>query len=473
MKISGKILLLIVFVCYISTAYGRQKTIKDTVIDTVSASAKSGAKLATDTTKTAGDYVVDVAVSAAKVSQDVVASAAKVAKEYTVAGTEKDQEIFNEYVIPAAKVGIEIAQEAFKEYVVSTGVNGAEIVKGEILGATDILKQKVTKAAKVGSEYAEIFGEKVDTAAETGSEYLAQGTETVKEYATEYADELLKQSKVFKEIAKENLDEDATETIASAKQFAVDAVKTTGEHATQASESKAHTPGTVTVDSLTFDKILRNFDVVLAKFDDKYPHGDKHDQFKKFAENVANAKNLLVVEIPITDYGEKENEQLAKEYSVTKADFPAYKLFIKGKSKPIDYTGDSTEEDLKRFLSQNTDLWFGLSGTLESLDRISREFFDASSANDAKTQNSLVEKAREVVQGLTDKKEQKSGESYIKIMEAAVKQGVEFFKREERRVQNLLKGKITTEKRVELQNRANILLSFKTVKETGTVDKEL
>ncbi|CAM2697907.1 unnamed protein product [Rotaria socialis] len=237
--------------------------------------------------------------------------------------------------------------------------------------------------------------------------------------------------------------------------------------------SKAHTPGTVTVDSLTFDKILRNFDVVLAKFDDKYPHGDKHDQFKKFAENVANAKNLLVVEIPITDYGEKENEQLAKEYSVTKADFPAYKLFIKGKSKPIDYTGDSTEEDLKRFLSQNTDLWFGLSGTLESLDRISREFFDASSANDAKTQNSLVEKAREVVQGLTDKKEQKSGESYIKIMEAAVKQGVEFFKREERRVQNLLKGKITTEKRVELQNRANILLSFKTVKETGTVDKEL
>ena len=34
--------------------------------------------------------------------------------------------------------------------------------------------------------------------------------------------------------------------------------------------SQAHTPGTVTVDSLTFDKVIRNFDVVLAKFDDKY-----------------------------------------------------------------------------------------------------------------------------------------------------------------------------------------------------------
>jgi hypothetical protein len=36
------------------------------------------------------------------------------------------------------------------------------------------------------------------------------------------------------------------------------------------SSSKAHTPGTVTVDKFTFDKIIRNFDIVLAKFDDKY-----------------------------------------------------------------------------------------------------------------------------------------------------------------------------------------------------------
>ncbi|CAF2037420.1 unnamed protein product [Rotaria magnacalcarata] len=154
--------------------YSRQKTIKDTVIDTVSASAKSGAKLATDAAKTTGDYVVDAAVSAAKVNQAVVASAAK----------------------------------------------------GKILEATDILKQKATKAAKVGSEYAEIFGEKVDTATETDSEYLTQGTETVKEYPT----------KASKEIAKEKLDEVATEINASAKEFAADAVKTTGEHATQASE---------------------------------------------------------------------------------------------------------------------------------------------------------------------------------------------------------------------------------------------
>ena len=135
--------------------------------------------------------------------------------------------------------------------------------------------------------------------------------------------------------------------------------------------SQAHTPGTVTVDTLTFDKVIRSFDVVLAKFDDKYrtylflshersfhcrfsAFGDKQDQFKSFAENVASTKNLLLVEIPITDYGEKENEQLGKEYGVSKPDFPAYRLFLKGTSKPIDYTGDKSENDLKRFLSQHT-----------------------------------------------------------------------------------------------------------------------
>ena len=39
-----------------------------------------------------------------------------------------------------------------------------------------------------------------------------------------------------------------------------------------------------------------------------------------------------------------------------------------------------------------------------------------------------------------------SGESYVKIMEAVVKQGTDFLKREVRRVQNLLKGKVINKK---------------------------
>ncbi len=53
------------------------------------------------------------------------------------------------------------------------------------------------------------------------------------------------------------------------------------------------------------------------------------------------------------------------------------------------------------------DLWFGLPGTIESLDKLAREFFDASSSNDETNQKSLLEKAREQVKGLVDKKEQR------------------------------------------------------------------
>lgn len=137
------------------------------------------------------------------------------------------------------------------------------------------------------------------------------------------------------------------------------------------SSIQGHTPGTVTVDKFTFDKVVKNFDVVLAKFDDKYrmyyifkniflfmyiflAYGEKQDSFKKFAESVGNTKKLLLAEVPITDYGDKENQELAQEYGVKKEDYPVYKLFIKGKSKAIDYKGDNTEDDLKRFLSQNT-----------------------------------------------------------------------------------------------------------------------
>lgn len=154
-----------------------------------------------------------------------------------------------------------------------------------------------------------------------------------------------------------------------------------------------------------------------------------------------------------------------------------YKLFLNGETKPLDYTGDKSESDLKRFLSEHTskreldsegwdvrfslvDLWFGLPGTLEVLDRVAGEFFQAASGKEETNVNALLDKAREQVKEFVDVKEQKrweefflvteqrhdiclsSAQSYLKIMELVVKNGVEFLKREQRRVENLLKGKV-------------------------------
>jgi len=61
MQVLGKILLLIVVACYVTTIYAESKTVKDTVVDgathikdTVSDGVETGAKVTTDAVKNAG-----------------------------------------------------------------------------------------------------------------------------------------------------------------------------------------------------------------------------------------------------------------------------------------------------------------------------------------------------------------------------------------------------------------------------------
>lgn len=58
-------------------------------------------------------------------------------------------------------------------------------------------------------------------------------------------------------------------------------------------------------------QILPKFQSALVKFDVAYPYGPKQDEYTKFAESVANVDDLLVAEIGVKDYGEKDNEDLA------------------------------------------------------------------------------------------------------------------------------------------------------------------
>lgn len=207
------------------------------------------------------------------------------------------------------------------------------------------------------------------------------------------------------------------------------------------SSSHAHTHGTATVDIVTFDRILQHFDTVLVKFDRKHrmylftrerfheifflAFGDKHEHFKRFAESASDTKELLILEVPVTDTGDKENEELAKKYRIESRDFPDYKLFLKDKSKPLSYPGsaDKTEDDLRRFLTRYTSknsfrvvmlameffsgIWVGLPGTLENLDYLARDIFDATSNHDRKGQKILLKKAHEEADKIVEEKVQK------------------------------------------------------------------
>ena len=58
---------------------------------------------------------------------------------------------------------------------------------------------------------------------------------------------------------------------------------------------------------------------------------------------------------PVLDYGDNENSDLAERFKVKKEDFPVYKLFVKGKTAPVAYTGNTKNSDaIKRFIVHET-----------------------------------------------------------------------------------------------------------------------
>lgn len=134
--------------------------------------------------------------------------------------------------------------------------------------------------------------------------------------------------------------------------------------------------GSVELDELSFDKIVNKFDVALVKFDVAFPYGDKHEAFVALAKESKNVEELLVAEVGVKDYGEKDNEPLALKYGVTKDNFPAVRLFVKGKSEPIvfDESNGFTSDELRRFIRENTGLYLSLPGCVKSLDMLAIKF---------------------------------------------------------------------------------------------------
>lgn len=216
--------------------------------------------------------------------------------------------------------------------------------------------------------------------------------------------------------------------------------------------------GCVNLDEHNFNKIISRFKVVLVKFDMAYPYGEKHDVFTKFAEEISDNKNLIVGEVGVKDYGEKDNEELAQKYAIrSKEDFPALRLFVNGIttesiSFPLKEKWDV--EMLRTFVKDNSDIYIGLPGCLEKMDRFAEEFIQAEDKNEKykeieKETHMLVEKEKE------------TATTYLKYMKRILSDGINFIKQETERLKKLLKeSKIQEKKKQDLSNRLNILKSF-------------
>ncbi|XP_067015179.2 endoplasmic reticulum resident protein 29 [Anabrus simplex] len=216
--------------------------------------------------------------------------------------------------------------------------------------------------------------------------------------------------------------------------------------------------GCVPLDSYSFDKVVSKFKAAVIKFDVAYPYGAKQDEFAKVSETSHQIPDLLIGEVGVKDYGEKENSDLAERYKVLKDDFPVVKLFVGGNSEPVTFTSpDFTADNIKKFIRKHSNIHIGLQGCLEPFDLLAIKF---SKATDADAKKVILREAEDMWDKLTSRADQRAAETYVKTMRKTLEKGEEFIPSELKRVQNLAKGKISKEKKEEMEQRLNILQSF-------------
>lgn len=217
--------------------------------------------------------------------------------------------------------------------------------------------------------------------------------------------------------------------------------------------------GCVSLDTFSFDKVVPKFKAAVVKFDVAFPYGEKHEQYAKVAAATKDAHDLLVAEVRVQDYGNKDNADLAARYEIKNEAFPAVLLFLQGKSEPIPFVAekpsDFTADNIKRFIKSKSGVYLGLPGCVEQLDRLAEEF----RSSGPKEKQEILNKAR-VFEETLPEPQRAAAKVYVKTMERIIDRGDVFVQTEQTRIEGLLKGKLSTDKKRTMEEKRNILHSF-------------
>jgi len=220
-------------------------------------------------------------------------------------------------------------------------------------------------------------------------------------------------------------------------------------------------PGCTPLDNVNFDKLISTFPASLIKFDVAYPYGDDHDQFAIVSKEAKYVNDLFIGEVGIKDYAEKDNEDLAKRFDVSKDQLPAVILFTnnaEGKTEHFKYSGPFKAENLKNFVRLKSGIYMPREGCLEQFDILAERLVNYEEKVD---KEDIIKKAEEQLSLLDEgSKPRLRADIYVKVMKKVLNTGIEFIKKEEKRLKKLEGGKMTKEKKEEIKERQNILKSF-------------
>merc|ERR1712113_25858 len=130
--------------------------------------------------------------------------------------------------------------------------------------------------------------------------------------------------------------------------------------------------GAIKLDNYTFDKMLAIPDhSVLVKFDQSYAYGEKEDEFKTLCKLAHSVPNFMVGEVPVQEYGDKENDDLRERFKLSKDDFPVYYLFSEKEKEGAKYSGAITASDIGAWLRKQK-VRMPAIGTIDELDQIAK-----------------------------------------------------------------------------------------------------
>lgn len=92
----------------------------------------------------------------------------------------------------------------------------------------------------------------------------------------------------------------------------------------------------------------------------------QHDAWKQLAKVVGESSApMLSCEVGVSEYGDKDNLDLAARFGIMIGQFPQLRLWTKGAAsdaEPIKYTGVMQSEPLLRFVQEKAGVWIGLPG---------------------------------------------------------------------------------------------------------------
>lgn len=235
--------------------------------------------------------------------------------------------------------------------------------------------------------------------------------------------------------------------------------------------------GALKLDNYTFDKMVAVPGLtLLAKVDQSYAYGEKEDAFKELCKLAHSVPNFLIGEIPVQEYGDKENSDLMERFKLTKEDFPGYFLF-KGPDSQVKFEGfadplskkpanwDDDEDGTweapmrKDITGENLVIWLRKNGvkmpsigTIAELDEIVKKYMQEG------LKQSYIDEATKLAE--TEHKNDKKAPIYLKILAKIKEKGADYVEKETARLTKLLVGKLTDEKKAELSEKMKILAVF-------------